>query len=405
MRRILPVSALLLVPLLAHAEPADATMTALARSSNAFGLDLYRRIHKQGNLALSPASIASALTMTWGGAKAETAGQMQKVLHLAGSQAEVMASSGKLATSLQDPARPVTLRIANRLFGEKSYALEPAYVEAAKAAFGAGVEAVDFKHAADAARTRINAWVEERTEKRITNLIPPRGVDGQTRLVLVNAIYFLGEWASPFTKESTHDAAFFVKKGQSRDVPTMHKAESYRYGDAGGLKAVELPYRGDQMSLLVLLPNDVDGLEALEKSLDDEKLDAIVASLERKRVMISLPKFEVNPAEALSLADLLREMGMADAFDRDKADFTGIANPPSRADRLFISKVFHKAFVRVDEKGTEAAAATAIIMSRAGSAMQKAVEFKADHPFLFVLRDNATGLILFMGRVADPSAK
>jgi len=157
--------------------------------------------------------------------------------------------------------------------------------------------------------------------------------------------------------------------------------------------------------MLVLLPNETDGLEAVEKSVDGKKLDAIVESLKPQRVLVSLPKFEVSPPEPLSLGGELVELGMKDAFDRGSADFTGIANPPSPADRLFIAKVFHKAFVRVDEKGTEAAAATAVVMARAGAAPQKLVEFKADHPFLFLIRDNASGLVLFIGRVADPSAR
>jgi serpin B len=405
MRRLLLL--LLLVVLLPAPTSlaAEPPMTSLAAGSNAFGLDLYRRLRaKPGNLTVSPASIASALTMTWGGAKGKTAEQMKTALHLEGSQAEVLAASGKLAAALQDPSRPVTLRIANRLFGEKTYRFEKAYLEATRAAYGAPLEPVDFRTGAEKARALINGWVEEKTEKRIANLIPPRGVDDQTRLVLVNAIYFLGDWATPFEKESTRDAAFFVKKGESKNVPTMNKGASFRYSDLGGVKAVELPYKGEQTSMLVLLPAEVDGLEALEKSLEGKKLDAIVESLKPQRVLVSLPKFELSPSEPLSLGAELQELGMKDAFDRRSADFTGIANPPSPAERLFIAKVFHKAFVRVDEKGTEAAAATAVVMARAGAALQKLVEFKADHPFLFLIRDNASGLVLFIGRVADPSA-
>jgi serpin B len=377
----------------------------LAKSSNTFGLELYQRLRgKDGNLAVSPASITTALAMTWGGAKGATAEQMKKALHFEGAQGELLATAGKLAASLEDPGRGVTLRIANRLFGEKSYRFEAAYLEAIEAAFGAPLDAVDFKDQAEAARTRINAWVEEKTEKRIANLIPPLGVDDQTRLVLVNAIYFLGDWASPFNKNSTRDGAFFAAKGK-KDVATMHQAGSFRFADIDNVKALELPYKGAQTSMLILLPKETDGLEALEKSLDAGRLDAIVAALKSERVMVSLPKFEVSPAEPLSLGNDLKQLGMADAFDRQRADFTGIANPPSPAERLYIAKVFHKAFVRVDEKGTEAAAATAVVMARAGSAPQKFIEFNADHPYLFFIRDNTSGLVLFMGRVADPTVK
>jgi serpin B len=185
----------------------------------------------------------------------------------------------------------------------------------------------------------------------------------------------------------------------------MHAVESFRFAAKDGLKAVELPYKGGQMSMLVVLPDAIDGLPALEASLTALRLDGIVQSLAATRVLVALPKFEVDPAGALPLGDVLQKLGMADAFSRERADFTGIANPADPRDRLFISEVFHKAFVKVDEKGTEAAAATAAVMARAAAALAPPVAFKADHPFLFFIRDNASGMILFMGRVADPSAR
>jgi serpin B len=381
--------------------------TALVGASNAFGLELYRRVRdRPGNLAVSPASISLALMMTWGGARGRTADEMKKVLRLEGGAAEVMAAAAELATGLQDPDRSLVLRIASKLFGERSYHFEPAYLEATRVAYGAPLEPVDFKISAEQARARINAWVEDRTEKRIANLIPPRGVDDQTRLVLVNAIYFLADWAEPFDSHSTRDAPFFVVQGSSKPVPTMHRVGSYRLADDGEVKALEIPYQGHEMSMLVLLPRDVGGAGALEASLDESRLAAILGSLrDERRVLVSLPRFDASQAEPLSLGADLAEMGMSDAFSPDAADFTGIADPPSPAERLFIARVFHKAFVRVDEKGTEAAAATAITMARAGGAPQRSVEFKADHPFLFLIRDNATGLVLFIGRVADPSAR
>jgi serpin B len=382
---------------------APANATALARGSNDFGFELFGKLRtQQGNLAFSPASIATALTMTWGGAKGQTASQMQKVLHLGTDRADVLKASGQLARSLESPERKVTVRIANRLFGEKSYHFEKAYLETTKQAFGAPLEPVDFKGAAEAARARVNGWVAEQTAKRIENLVPPKGIDDQTRLVLVNAIYFLGDWADPFSKESTSAVAFHVSKTQQHEVPTMHQTGHFRFAAKDGLKALELPYKGDNMSMLLLLPDAVDGLDGLETSLDAKKLDGIVAAMQAQQVYVGLPKFEVNPAESLNLAKLLASMGMPLAFDSSHADFTGIANPPSPADRLYIDKVFHKAFVRVDEKGTEAAAATAVVMPRAGGMPSKPAEFIADHPFLFLIRDAASGLVVFMGRVADP---
>jgi serine protease inhibitor len=185
----------------------------------------------------------------------------------------------------------------------------------------------------------------------------------------------------------------------------MRQVKQLRFVAKDGSKAVELPYKGDDMSMLIVLPDAADGLSALEASFDAKKLDSIVSSLADQLVSVALPKFEVNPAESLALRDQLKQLGMPLAFDPDKADFTGIANPPSPADRLYIDKVFHKAFVKVDEKGTEAAAATAVVMPRAGGMPPKPVELIADHPFLFFIRDHKTGLVLFMGRVVDPAAK
>ena len=385
--------------------PTDA-VRRLARGSNDFGFDLYRRLRdKSGNLVFSPASITTALAMTWGGAKGETAEQMRRVLHLEGAPADVMSTSGKLAAALQDPQSPITFRIANQLFGEKSYRFEQRYLDATKNAYGAPLEPMDFRNGADTARASINGWVEQQTEKRITELLPAKALDDQTRLVLVNAIYFLGDWPEPFAMDSTRPEPFFTAKDVKKDVPTMHRTDMLRFAARDGLTALELPYKGGKMSMLFVVPDAVDGLAAIEQSLDGATLDALVGALTSQLVAVSLPKFKIEPGESLSLGDELQKMGMPLAFDRDRADFTAIANPPEPDDRLYISKVFHKAFVRVDEKGTEASAATAISMARAGGAPPKPVFFKADRPFLFFLRDNDTKLVLFAGRVADPSAK
>jgi serpin B len=387
--------------------PMDET-TRFARSSNAFGFDLYRRLEATpGNQVVSPASISLALAMTWGGARGQTAAQMKQVLHFEGAPGPVAQAAGAQSRMLVDPTRPLVFRVANRLFGEKTFRFENAFLEATRAAFGAGLEPFDFRRAPEAARQAINRWVEAETEKRIRDLVPAGGVDGETRLVLVNALYFLGDWHQPFAKESTSPAPFHVKAGLQRTVATMHATNTYRLARGpNGLLALELPYKGRQMSMLILLPQAQDGLPALEQSLDAAGLEAIVQGLALARVVVALPKFEIDPPQSLSLGDLLVSLGMRDAFDRRKADFTGIANPPDPADRLVISRVFHKAFVKVDEKGTEAAAATAVSMMRAGSAAPRdaPIVFRADHPFLFFIRDNASGVVVFMGRVADPSS-
>ena len=371
---------------------------------NAFGFDLYRRLCRQpGNLVMSPASLTTALTMTWAGARGETAAQMREVLHLEGTADEAIAASGGLASSLQNPSPPVVLRIANQLFAEKTYELMPAYVERIRQAFGAPVELLDFQEAPEPSRVHINEWVESETEQRIRDLIPPTVIDPDTRLVLVNAIYFLGSWEKPFYERATRPAPFHLTGSETKDVPTMYCTDSFFISDKEGVTAMELPYAGGQLSMLLLVPDKVDGLAALEGGLDTQGLDALTSGMEQNLVSVALPKFEVSP-ESMSLKKELEALGMPLAFDRQSADFTGIANPPNPADRLVVSEVFHKGFIKVDEKGTEAAAATAVIMMlRGGGPPEEPRELKVDRPFLFLIRDNKSGLVLFLGRVSDPS--
>jgi len=375
-----------------------------AISNNAFGFDLYKQVATSpGNLAMSPTSLSVALAMTWGGAKGATSEEMKKVLHFDGTPADVMIQSGKMVSSLEKN-EDLKVTFANRLFGEHSYSFEEPFLAATKNAYGASLDPVDFIRSHEAARARINGWVEGKTEKRIKNLVPEGGVDGDTRLVLVNALYFLADWQTPFDKMYTHDATFRVSSKDSKVVPMMHNEHGFKYGEVDNAKLLELPYKGGNMSMLLALPNDVDGLAALEAQLSSAKLGEWTKGMQQKTVAVALPKFEINPQGSLSLGDALRAMGMPLAFTHD-ADFTGMANPPSADDRLFISRVFHKAFVKVDEKGTEAAAASAVVMAVESAAAVPMAKFEADHPFVFMIRDNRTGLVLFMGRVADPSVK
>jgi serpin B len=390
------------------APPAPGELGALAKSNNALAFDLYAKARAHaGNLALSPISISSALTMTWGGARGDTAAQMKKVLHAEGEAGQAMDVAGKLLASFGNEGSKVTLRVANRLFGEKTYSFEQAYLDRTKAAFGAPLEGLDFKGAVEPSRAHINDWVAKQTQDRIKDLIPSGGLNAQTRLVLTNAIYFLGDWMSPFEKDSTRPAPFHATATATSDVPTMNQAHSFRFAATDGVKVLEMPYAGGEVAMTFVLPDAPAGLDAVEKRLTPATIDAWLGAMKSDQVIVALPKFEINPAASLSLGDMLKELGMPVAFDPEKADFTGIANPPSPADRLFISKVFHKAFVKLDEKGTEAAAATAVVMATRGAAAptKPPSEFRADHPFLFFLRHVKSGAILFMGRVSDPAAK
>jgi serpin B len=378
-------------------------IAALAKGSNELGFELYNRIRGgAGNLALSPASISAALAMTYGGAKGETAAQMQKIAHFPGDPAATMTSWGSATRALTDPSRPMKIRVANRLFGEKTYSFDTGYLDRTKTAFDAPLESVDFKTAPDSARSKINGWVEERTEHRIKDLLPASSINAETRLVLVNAIYFLADWDEPFDKRWTKDEPFHLTGASLQNVPTMKRTDHVPLATTDGARVLELAYKGDKTAMWIVLPDAIDGLPAVEKNLSTSSLESWRSKLAIANVHVELPRFEVNPKESLSLAKELKALGMTNAFDREKADFTGIANPTDARDRLFIANVFHKAFVKTDEKGTEAAAATAVEMARAGGAPQKPVDFKVDRPFLFLIVDRSSLMVLFMGRVTDP---
>lgn len=383
--------------------PSSKELEPLAAATNGFAFALWPRLGQPGkNLAFSPASISIAFAMVAPGAKGETATQIAKVLRF-GSDSDAIASSwGKLSRALTAPERPVKIRIANRLFGEKTYAFLPGYLEKTKSVFDAPLEPLDFKKDAEQGRTRINGWVEEKTEKRIKDLLPPRSLDDLTRLVLVNAIYFLADWEDPFKKEGTHNEDFTLAGGAKKKVPMMHKSASARFAKVADAKVLDLPYVGHDVVMRFVVPSSPDGLAALEKSLSAEKLASYGKALATTQVDMSIPRFEIT-SDAIPLADQLVALGMPVAFDRDKADFGGIAAPADPRERLHISKVFHKAFVKVDEKGTEAAAATAIAMAAGGGMPPKAEPFVADRPFLFFILERSSGLVLFAGRVAEPN--
>lgn len=383
---------------------ASKELKAIAASNNAFGIDLFKAVATPSkNVALSPASLGTALTMTFAGARGTTATEMQKTLHLQGSAEEVSKRSGQLASELTDGSRQATLKIANRLFGEKTYDLEKPFLESTKAAFKAGLAPMDFKSHGEDARREINGWVEQQTEKRIRDLLPSGSVDPDTRLVLVNAMYFTAPWDHPFTEGLTDDAPFHLTPSKSKKVKMMHEIADLQAMEGDGVKMVEMRYRGDALSMFVVLPDEKSSLEAVEKSLTAEKLQGWIDAVKGRSVKISLPRFTIDPAESFALKEPLEKLGMKSAFT-DKADFTGIAKPKSKAEELKLAQVFHKAFVRVDEKGTEAAAASAVDVAAKGAAPIP-LEISFDRPFLFFVRDNASGLVLFMGHVADPSEK
>jgi serpin B len=382
-----------------------ADLSELVEGNSAFALDLYRFLAEQqedDNLFYSPYSISLALAMTYAGARSETAEQMADALHFELPQDDLhpafnaldqeLAQRGEGAEGKDDEG--FRLNIANAIWGQKGYAFLDAFLDILAENYGAGLRVLDFASAPEESRVTINDWVSEQTEDKIENLIP-RGLIGPlTRLVLTNAIYFNAAWANPFEENATKEGPFTLLDGSEVTVPMMRQTESFGYTKGAGYQAVELPYDGREMSMVILLP-DSDGFEPFEDSLDAERVQTIVANLEYGQVTLTMPKFEFD--SGFSLKDALMDIGMPAAFS-DEADFSGMTG--DRA--LSIADVVHKAFVSVDEEGTEAAAATAVVMVESAMPGQP-VEVTIDHPFIFLIRDIKTGAVLFVGRVVHPS--
>ena len=374
-----------------------ADKVAVAKGNNAFALDLYARLRqKKGNLFLSPYSISTALAMTYAGARGETEAQMAKVLHFTLPQGRLHPAMGTLVRELNAGGKKqYRLIVANALWGQKGYGFLPAFLSVNEKYYGAGLEQVDFAHDPNGSRKTINTWVEKQTQGKIKDLLKPPHITPLTTLVLTNAIYFKGNWAAPFDKKHTRNEPFTVKAGKKVETPMMHKTDEFGYMEERDFQILELPYVGNELSMLVLLPRRLDGLADLEKSLTTRNLLKWPGQLRKREIILAVPKFKMT--SEFELGKTLKSMGMANAFS-GAADFSGMTG---RRD-LFISEVVHKAFVEVNEEGTEAAAATAVVMKR-GPAPQIAV-FRADHPFLFLIRDNRSNSILFIGRVENPKS-
>lgn len=380
---------------------------SFAAAANAFGLDLYAHLSagQQGNLVFSPASIEVALAMTRAGARGATAEEMDRVLRI-DDDAAAHGSAASLLRAWNDPTRTsYELRVVNRLFGERGYAFEAPFLALTAERYGAPLAALDFRGDADGSRQHINGWIATRTSDRIQDLLPVRSIQPDTKLVLANAVYFLGRWAHCFDPADTRPESFWAEGGREARAPLMRQTAHFRYAAVSGLKLLEMPYAGDELAMTVILPDARDGLAELERRLSVAELDRWLDALADTRVAVTLPRFRVAPGESVRLDRLLGAMGIATAFTA-RADFSAMASPPHPDDRLFLGAAYHKAFVEVDEAGTEAAAATAVVMAPAGGPPRPAPappEFRADHPFLFLIRDLRSGIILFLGRLVDPA--
>jgi len=386
---------------------------AVVEGNNRFALELYRTLQAtDGNLFFSPYSVSTALAMTYAGAKGSTEAQMAQTLCLPTSasmlkkmglpgepmtQEEFAQAFGAIvkAFNTQGEAGQYELKVANALWGQAGYAFLPAFVKRVETDYGGKLREMDFVHAAEQARQTINTWVAKQTNDKIKNLIS-RGILGpMTRLVLTNAIYFKGNWATQFKEELTRPEPFTLLDGKTVQSPMMNQKETFRYTETETLQILELPYVDEALSMVVLLPKAVDGIERLEAALNSENLAGWLDGLGKQEVKVTIPKFKMT--SKFDLKQVLVRMGMRDAFTR-AADFSGMTSNRE----LFISAVIHQAYVDVNEEGTEAAAATGVVMKMTSMRPDRTPVFRADHPFIFMIRDNHSGSILFLGRVMNP---
>lgn len=404
---------------LMKANAADSKIAAGA--VNALGVDLYHtQAGGEDNLLLSPYSIQNALAMTFAGADGDTHAEMQRVLHfpaddnaLHGSfralAQELAATAKKTVERVEDskkyggPSTPIEFNLANRLFAEKDYEFRAPFLELVKEQYAAPVEKMDYKKAPEEAREEINRWVEEQTKNKIRDLIPAGAIKTDTRLTLVNALYLRAPWSDEFKVSATTKERFHVHGHEGMDVPTMQSRARCGYAKRDGFQVVTRPYSGGELQFVVLLPDEAAGLASIEKQLTPTLIEECT-HLPLQEVILHLPKFRLEPP-TLPLGGALKALGMKTAFDEPphSANFDRMA-PRKPDDYLYISAVLHKTFLALDEKGTEAAAATAVVMA-AGSMMApkpKPVEVRVDHPFLFAIQHVPSGACLFIGRVTDP---
>ncbi|MGA2110923.1 MAG: serpin family protein [Anaerolineales bacterium] len=381
----------------------SADLSALAAGNAQFAFDLYRRLSgEDSNLFLSPYSISLALAMTFSGAAGATASQMAEAMHFSLPASSLHPAFNAYSQDLQARATiskegtPFELDIANSLWGQRNLPFRKDFLDLLAENYGAGLRLVDFSSNPEAARLAINQWVSDETKQKILDLIPPGAIDRLTRLVLANAIYFKAGWQAPFDKTATRSEPFQLLDGSTVKVPMMNRSGDYGYALMNGYKAIDLPYQTGNISMWVLLPNSGQ-FQSVEQQLSPAMIEDLASGLKNGPVDLSLPKFSF--VSSFNLNQALESRGMTDAFDPNRADFSGMDG----AHDLYLGNVEHKAFVSVDESGTEAAAATAVVMESMAMPASVPISFVVDRPFIFLIRDDQTGSLLFVGRVLDPT--
>jgi serpin B len=393
------------LPYNAQPEVDDVTYQSFITNVNAFGLDLFRGfVSHDGNVVYSPLSIAMTLGMTLPGARNNTADEMALVLHNTLEAALFHAAGNRLMTEMRSrniaphPAesggeKSVQLSLINAIWAQHTLTMESAFLDILAVHYDSGMNLVDFITETESTRLTINDWVAGNTMQKLTNFIPAGALTADTRLVLTNALHFYGSWHKSFKVSETANGNFATPSGTDVSVPLMHLTDNFTYDSQSGYQIVDLPYDGESLVMTIVLP-EADQFATIRESIDEQWLNTALETMDpRIKLELTLPRF--NFVWDASLTEPLTDLGMIDAFDKNTANFSGI----STTEPLFISDVLHKAFIGVDEYGTEAAAATAVIVST----WSDPIPFTADHPFLFFIRDTETGAILFAGQVIDPS--
>jgi serpin B len=372
----------------------------IAQTNNEFALDMFSISRKKtGNFTFSPYSIASALAMTAGGARGDTAYEIAETMHFNLGPERTHSAFTKLNSLYQQMQEKghIQLYIANALWPHKDFSIQADFLQFTQHYYGVSITPVDYMNESEAARQIINNWVKENTSNKISEILRPGDLQLDTLLVLINAIYFKGDWAKQFNQTNTRTSDFHLTNDSTKKVPLMNQQGNFRYAVVPQAKILELPYIDKQLSMVFILPDTIEGLDAIENQLTAEQLNGWLSQLSSQNVNVHLPRFKISSGSFL-LNDVLKTLGIRKAFAVG-ADFSGMDATRS----MYIGAVMHKAFVAVNEEGSEAAASTAVINYR--SAVPKnngAVNFKADHPFLFIIKDNLSENILFLGRVVDP---
>ncbi len=390
--------------------PVDQDQQAeLVGGNNAFAFDLYQAVRDNGqNCIYSPYSVSLALAMAYAGAGGSTEQQMAETLHYTLPQDQLHPAFDALDLYFEsldesgdvpegEEVQPFRLNIANAVWGQYGFPFTDAYLETLARNYGAGLRLVDFMNEPEPARLAINRWVEDETEERIKDLLAPGIITPDTRLVLTNAIYFYGAWMMQFEESATREEPFTLIDGSQVTASLMNQSEQFLYTEGEDFQALQMGYQSGSASMVVILPEE-GSFEAVAASLNSARFEEIAGGMQSRQVDVFMPRFEYEAK--FNLSDTLAALGMPDAFDPFAADFHAIAGPDQP---LYISDVIHKAFVKVDEQGTEAAAATAVVMELSMAMPDQPITFRADHPFIFVITDNTTGSILFVGQVVDPS--